>query len=290
MIDPDVCYAALERRDARFDGLFFTAVKTTRIYCRPVCPARPPLQRNVTFYATAAQAQAAGFRPCLRCRPESAPDSPAWIGSQASVNRALRRIDEGALAEMSVEALADSLGMTGRHLRRLFVQHLGLTPLAIEQARRVHLAKTLLHETRLPMTQIAFAAGFGSLRRFNEAFQALFGRPPTAIRRDAAPATALDADAITLRLSYRPPFDWAERLAARAAALGPGEAVEGAEFRGWIGAAPQEGEVRVRQGPGATLAVEMRGGRVAAIAGVMARIKREFVYPLAAEAEVQKAA
>ncbi|MGT2514880.1 bifunctional transcriptional activator/DNA repair enzyme AdaA [Sphingomonas panni] len=178
MLDPDHCYAAIVRRDPAMDGLFFTAVRTTRIYCRPVCPARTPARGNVSFHASAAAAQAAGYRPCLRCRPETAPDSPAWAGTLASIHRALRLIDDGALADGSVGDLADRLGMTDRHLRRLFVEHLGLTPLAIEATRRLHLAKHLVHDTRLPLTDIAFAAGYGSVRRFNEAFQAAFGRAP----------------------------------------------------------------------------------------------------------------
>lgn len=285
MLDPDACYAAIERRDPRFDGLFFTAVRTTRIYCRPICPARTPLRKNLTFYATAAAAHGEGYRPCLRCRPESAPDSPAWLGSQASVNRALRKIDEGVLAEHSVEALAESLGMTGRHLRRLFIQHLGVTPVSIEQARRIHLAKTLLHETALPMTEIAYAAGFGSLRRFNEAFQALFARPPTAIRRDAAALHGNDA-VIRLRLAYRPPFDWGEVLARRADRLCEGERVDGEVFHV---ANEAGGSISVRQGRGDTLAVELSGVEVRRIAGILAGIKCAF-FSLPEEAPLDLAA
>ncbi len=156
------------------------------------------------LHPSAAHAQAAGFRPCLRCRPETAPDSPAWQGSLASVSRALRLIEDGALAEGDAEALAERLGMTGRHLRRLFVQHLDVTPAAVESTRRIHLAKGLIHETRLPMTTVALAAGYGSLRRFNEAFQELFGRSPTALRRDAAAGRPAEdpSDALRLRLAY----------------------------------------------------------------------------------------
>jgi len=204
MLDPDHCYAAIERRDPAMDGLFFTAVRTTRIYCRPVCPARTPDRSNVTFYTSAAAAQAAGYRPCLRCRPETAPDSPAWAGTLASIHRALRLIDDGALADGSVAVLAGRLGMSDRHLRRLFVEHLGLTPLAIEATRRLHLAKHLVHDTRLPLTDIAFAAGYGSVRRFNEAFQSAFGRAPSALRRDG---TLPDAAApITVTIAHRPDF------------------------------------------------------------------------------------
>ncbi|WP_294326171.1 Ada metal-binding domain-containing protein [uncultured Sphingomonas sp.] len=205
MLDPDRCFAAIQRRDPAMDGLFFTAVRTTRIYCRPVCPARTPDRANVTFHASAAAAQAAGYRPCLRCRPETAPDSPAWAGTLASIHRALRLIDDGALAEGGVAMLAERLGMTDRHLRRLFVEHLGLTPLAIEATRRLHLAKHLVHDTRLPLTDIAFAAGYGSVRRFNEAFQAAFGRAPSALRREG---TLPDPAApITVTIAHRPDFN-----------------------------------------------------------------------------------
>jgi AraC family transcriptional regulator of adaptative response / DNA-3-methyladenine glycosylase II len=183
MLDPDQCYAAIGRRDPAVDGLFFTGVRTTGIYCRPICPARTPARDHVAFYPSAAAAQAAGFRPCLRCRPETAPDSPAWVGTLASVQRALRLIDEGALVGDGVAALAARLGMTDRHLRRLFADHLGVGPVAVERTRRVNLAKQLIHDTRLPLTDIAFAAGFGSVRRFNEVFGAAFGRPPSALRR-----------------------------------------------------------------------------------------------------------
>lgn len=188
MLDADECYAILEHRDPGADGLFFVAVKTTRIYCRPICPARVPLRRNIEFFRHAAEAQAAGFRPCLRCRPESAPDGPAWVGSFASINRALALIDEGALVEGSVEDLAERLGMTDRHLRRLFEKHLGIGPVMMEQTRRVHLAKKLIHETSLSMTDVAFAAGYGSVRRFNETFRRMYGRPPSSLRRARAVA------------------------------------------------------------------------------------------------------
>ncbi len=213
MLDPDQCYAAIERRDPAMDGLFFTAVRTTGIYCRPVCPARTPARGHVVFYASAAAAQAAGFRPCLRCRPETAPDSPAWAGTLASIHRALRLIDDGALAEGSVASLADRLGMSDRHLRRLFVEHLGLTPLAIESTRRLHLAKHLVHDTRLSLTDIAFAAGYGSVRRFNEAFQTVFGRPPSALRRDGGVADPHAPVAVTI--AHRPDFDWGDRDVVR---------------------------------------------------------------------------
>src|SRR5258708_200701 len=182
-LDHDACYRAVCQRDARFDGRFFVGVKTTGIYCRPICSARTPKSENITFYPTAAAAQEAGFRPCLRCRPETAPDMGAWRGTSNTVTRALGLIELGALDEADVDALAGRLGLGERQLRRLFRQHLGASPVAVAQTRRVHLAKQLIHETRLPMAEVAFASGFGSIRRFNEAFLALFGRAPGELRR-----------------------------------------------------------------------------------------------------------
>ena len=149
-LDREICDRARRSRDARFDGKFFIAVTSTRIYCRPICPARSPKDENVRYYATAAAAQADGFRPCLRCRPEASPATPAWSGTSSVVSRGLRLISEGALDREGVEELADRLGVTARHLRRLFVQHLGATPLEVALTRRVHFAKKLIDETRLP--------------------------------------------------------------------------------------------------------------------------------------------
>jgi len=193
-LDHDACYRAIELRDARFDGRFFTAVRTTGTYCRPVCPARTPRSENVTFYPTAAAAQEAGFRPCLRCRPETAPDKGAWRGTSNTVSRALALIELGALDEGSVDALAGRLGLGERQLRRLCRQHLGASPIAVAQTRRVLLAKQLIHETALPMAEIAFAAGFGSIRRFNDTFQKLYKRPPSSLRRRVADEAAVAAD------------------------------------------------------------------------------------------------
>jgi AraC family transcriptional regulator, regulatory protein of adaptative response / DNA-3-methyladenine glycosylase II len=208
--DREVCYRALESRDARFDGLIFVAVKSTGIYCRPVCPARTPKFQNCSFYGSAAAAQDAGFRPCLRCRPETAPDLASWRGSSNTVSRAMGLIAEGALDgdEASVEKLAERLGVGERHLRRLFLQHLGAPPVSVAQTRRVLFAKQLIHETRMPMTAIALAAGFGSVRRFNEIFRDLFHRPPSALRRRTSGGSRNENDGIVLNLRYRSPYDW----------------------------------------------------------------------------------
>ena len=183
-LDSRTCDRARLARDRRFDGRFFTGVLTTRIYCRPTCPVKPAKSRNVVFFPTAAAAERAGFRPCLRCRPETAPGTPAWRGAAASVTRALRLIDRGFLDDgKTVEDLADALGMTTRHLRRLFARHAGAAPIAGATTRRVQRAKRLVDETTMPMSAIAFAAGFASIRRFNAAFHAVYRRAPTAVRR-----------------------------------------------------------------------------------------------------------
>lgn len=201
--DRATCYAAVKCRDKAYDGVFFTAVKTTGIYCRPVCPAVPPLLKNVAFMPSAAAAQAAGFRPCLRCRPELSPAYAVWHGTQSSVARALALIEDGALNGAGVEELAERLGLGGRQLRRLFIQHLGATPVAVAQTRRVLLAKRLLTDTRLSMADIALAAGFGSVRRFNAVFHKLYRRPPRLLRREL-PALAGAVE----KLPFGPPYDW----------------------------------------------------------------------------------
>lgn len=183
MLDFDTCNAARLRRDPAFDGMFFTAVRTTGIYCRPVCPVKQPLTRNVSYYPSAAAAERAGYRPCLRCRPETAPFCAAWKGTQVTVERALRLIREGALDGGSVEDLAARLGVGARHLTRLFERHVGASPLQTAKTLRLQRAKRLLNETELSMAEVARRAGFGSVRHFNAAFAGLYGRPPSALRR-----------------------------------------------------------------------------------------------------------
>ncbi|MEQ9608788.1 MAG: Ada metal-binding domain-containing protein [Kiloniellaceae bacterium] len=183
MLDFDTCEAARQRRDPAFDGRFFIAVKTTGIYCRPVCPVKQPLTRNVSYFPSAAAAERAGYRPCLRCRPETAPFCPAWKGSQVTVERALQLIRGGALDGGGVNDLAERLGVGPRHLSRLFERHVGASPLQTAKTLRIQRAKRLLNETDLPMAEIAVRAGFGSIRRFNAAFAELYGRPPSALRR-----------------------------------------------------------------------------------------------------------
>jgi AraC family transcriptional regulator of adaptative response / DNA-3-methyladenine glycosylase II len=184
-LDWETCDRARLTRDPAFDGVFFTGVRTTRIYCRPVCGVRPAKSENVRFFATAAAAERAGFRPCLRCRPEAAPGSPAWNGTATTAARGMRLIEEGFLEKASVAHLADHLGIGPRHLLRLFLHHTGATPSGVAATRRVQAAKRLIDQTAMPLSEIAFAAGFRSIRRFNDAFRATYGRPPSSFRRTA---------------------------------------------------------------------------------------------------------
>ena len=187
-LDPVVCDRARLARDRSFDGLFFTGVKTTRIYCRPVCPVRPAKSENVIFFPTAAAAERAGFRPCLRCRPETAPGSPAWRGSATTVTRAMRLIEDGFLDRQSVEALAETLGVGARHLSRLFLQHANANPSEVAATVRMQRAKRMIDQTNMSMTEIAFAAGFRSVRRFNDSFKKTYKRSPSSFRKKGAPA------------------------------------------------------------------------------------------------------
>lgn len=231
-LDPAQCYRALVSRDPRWDGRFFTGVTTTGVYCRPICPARTPKRENIRFYSCAAAAESAGFRPCLRCRPETAPGTPAWCGTSSTVTRALRLIEEGFLDDHSVDALAARLGVGARHLRRLFDEHLGSSPSEIAHTRRLHFARTLLKTTELRVADVAYAAGFGSVRRFNTAVRAAYGCAPSHLRNGNHTAARENAEGITLRLSYRPPFDWEALLPYfRDRATAGVEHVEGAVYR-----------------------------------------------------------
>jgi AraC family transcriptional regulator, regulatory protein of adaptative response / DNA-3-methyladenine glycosylase II len=203
-LDREVCRLARLARDPRFDGEFFLAVHTTGIYCRPICPARSPAEKNVSYFRSSVQASQAGYRPCLRCRPESAPGSPAWQGSSTTVQRALALIRQGALNEGSLAALAARLGVGERYLRKLFQRELGASPQAIALHQRLLFARKLLTETSLPITDIAFASGFGSVRRFNDAVRTSFRQTPGDLRR----RRKHPVKGIKLELQYRPPYDW----------------------------------------------------------------------------------
>ncbi|MBV9430695.1 MAG: methylphosphotriester-DNA--protein-cysteine methyltransferase family protein [Hyphomicrobiales bacterium] len=189
MLDLRECERARVTRDRRYDGLFFIGVATTKIYCRPVCPVRAAKACNVSFFPSAAAAEAAGYRPCLRCRPEAAPFSPAWRGSRTTVERALRLIENGALDDGDVEELAHRLGIGPRHLGRLFQRHVNASPIQVAQTARVQKAKRLIDETNFSMVEIAMRSGFGSVRRFNAVFTEVYRRPPTAMRRFGAGAS-----------------------------------------------------------------------------------------------------
>lgn len=218
-LDVTACYRALRTRDARFDGRFFTAVLSTGIYCRPVCPARTPKRDNVRFYAHAAAAEAAGFRPCRRCRPETLPGSAPWRGTTTTVTRALRLIADGGLDRDDIDGLAARVGVGARHLRRLFLHHLGTPPLAVAQTRRLAFARKLIDETRLPMATVALAAGFASVRRFNTAVRTAYRQSPRELRHSSRFVPRDASSDVMLRLAYRPPYDWQSLrrfLAARA--------------------------------------------------------------------------
>jgi AraC family transcriptional regulator of adaptative response / DNA-3-methyladenine glycosylase II len=189
MLDFAAQYEAFRRRDPAWDGVVFVAVRTTGIYCRPVCPARTPLARNVRFYRSAAAAECAGFRPCLRCRPETAPFCPAWKGTRTTVERALTLIEGGALDRGNVSQLADRLGVGSRHLSRLFAEHLDASPLQIALSLRLRRARRLLEDTNLPIRLVSERAGFSSARRLSAAFARIYGRPPSAIRKKASAST-----------------------------------------------------------------------------------------------------
>ena len=282
-MDDDACYRALSTRDARFDGRLFVGVRTTGIYCRPICPARTPKRVNVRFFQSAAAAQEAGFRPCLRCRPETSPDLGAWRGASNTVGRALTLIEAGALDAGDVEALADRLGVGERQLRRLFRQHLGASPVAVAQTRRVLLAKQLIHETRLPMTEVALAAGFGSLRRFNETFQQLYDRPPAALRRlDGADRPAGTAGAISLTLPFKPPYDWPAMLDFLGLRAIPGvERVADGRYARTIAIGEDRGVVSVELAGRDRLGVTVRFPKISALPAILARVRR--VFDLAAD-------
>jgi AraC family transcriptional regulator of adaptative response / DNA-3-methyladenine glycosylase II len=247
LLDADTCYRAFAARDARFDGVFFVAVETTGIYCRPVCRARTPGRDRCVFYRTAAEAERAAFRACFRCRPELAPG----LGPVDAVSRlsaaAARQIDAGFLNESSVDDLAAQLGVSSRHLRRSMLAELGVSPVDLAQARRLALAKQLLHDTALPLADVAFASGFSSLRRFNAVFQERFARPPSALRREVG-GTAEGSGAITLRLDLRPPFDWDALLAFLAGRAIPGvEAIDGETYRRTVRLGDRTGLIAVRR-------------------------------------------
>jgi AraC family transcriptional regulator of adaptative response / DNA-3-methyladenine glycosylase II len=285
-LDQRVCDRARRSRDPRFDGRFFIAVTTTGVYCRPICPARAPNDEHVRYFPTAAAAEAAGFRPCLRCRPESSPGTPAWLGTSSVVSRGLRLIADGALDEEGVERLADRLGVTARHLRRLFLQHLGATPLDVALTRRAHFAKKLLDETSLSVSAVAFAAGFGSVRRFNGQMRRTYKRTPTELRKRARQSAASDRESYRFRLAYRPPYDWDAMLAFLGARATPGvEVVDRSHYRRTITVNGQHGAIGVSPLDGvAALDVEVPFPDPQALLSIVERVRR--IFDLAADPAV----
>jgi AraC family transcriptional regulator of adaptative response / DNA-3-methyladenine glycosylase II len=287
-LDQRVCDRARRSRDARFDGRFFIAVTSTGIYCRPICPARAPKDEHVRYFPSAAAAEAAGFRPCLRCRPEASPGTPAWLGTSGLVSRALRLIGEGAIRGAGapgvenvadgVEHLADRLGVTARHLRRLFLQHLGATPLDVALTRRVHFARKLLDETTLPINQVAFASGFGSVRRFNSQIRRTYKRTPSELRRLVRQQTTAGPECYRFRLAYRPPYDWDSMLSFLRARATPGvESVDAFHYRRTIQIDGKVGVIDVSHLESrSALALDVRFPEPRALLLIVERVRRVF--------------
>lgn len=275
-LDPEACYRALQARDSRFDGVFYVGVLSTGIYCRPICSAGPPKFENCSFLPSAAAAQQLGFRPCLRCRPELSPGIAGWRGTATTVSRALYLISEGALNDGGVDALADRLGVTARHIRRLFQRHLGATPVSVAQTHRILFAKKLLGESSLTMTEIAMAAGFGSIRRFNSVMQRVFGMPPSHLRRLSEPSPA-GTTGIVLKLPFSPPYDWQamiDFLAMRA--MPTVEIVESGRYARTFSIEGARGAVAVQHGGDDHLLATIWTNNVAALGGIIGRLRRLF--------------
>lgn len=286
-LDHETCYRALRTRDARFDGRFFTAVLSTGVYCRPICPAPTPKRENCLFLASAAAAHQAGFRPCLRCRPEASPGTPAWLGASATVSRALRLISEGALDDGRVEELAQRLGVGARHLRRLFIKHLGAPPLAVAQTRRVLFAKKLIDATKLPMAEVALSSGFSSIRRFNDAIQRAYKETPRGLRRSNKPnGNGGGTSDIALKLPFRPPFHWLAIMRFLAPRAIPGvEAASPDYYRRTVTMDGMQGVVEVRPVEGENhLLAHLRLSSTNVLMQVAERLHR--LFDLGADPEV----
>ncbi len=268
---------ARKSRDVRFDGRFYIGVRTTGIYCRPICPANTPKSENVTFFPTAAAASEAGYRPCLRCRPECAPGTPAWNGTSTTVRRGLKLIAGGALDDSNVEDLATRLGVTSRHLRRLFTRHLGASPLAVAHTQRLQFAKQLIDQTKLPMQDIAVAAGYGSIRRFNDSFVKTYGRSPRELRRVGENSDAAGSEtALTVKLACSMPFDWQALLAFFAARAIPGvEWLDGERYLRTVKIDAQPGVIALRPDAG-SVSLTMHGISTPNIFPVVQRCREMF--------------
>jgi AraC family transcriptional regulator of adaptative response / DNA-3-methyladenine glycosylase II len=267
-LDSATCYRALRSRDARFDGRFFVAVSSTRIYCRPVCTVKPPRRENCRFYPSAAAAESGGYRPCLRCRPELAPGNASVDATSRVAQAAASLIEDRALDADGLEAVAARLGITDRHLRRAFGAEFGVSPIEFAQTQRLLLAKRLLTDTALPVTEVAFASGFGSLRRFNALFKSRYRLQPGQLRRRMRAGAAPSNDALNFELSFRPPYDWpavsaflGARAVAGVEALDAGRyrrsvrvAQDGKDHVGWIEIQPSTKKPALRVTVSASLA------------------------------------
>jgi len=281
-LEPDTCYRALRARDARFDGRFFVAVSSTRIYCRPVCTVKPPRRENCRFYPSPAAAEAAGYRPCLRCRPELAPGNASVDATSRLAKAAAGLLEDRAVDEEGLEAIAARLGVTDRHLRRAFGAEFGVSPVQFAQTQRLLLAKRLLTDTALPVTEVAFASGFGSLRRFNALFKERYRLQPGALRRRALAEGGAAQDILRFELAYRPPYDWpAVSAFLGARAIAGVEAVEGGVYRRTarllVDGTPAAGWIEVAPAPRKTaLRVHVSASLAKALPAVLARVKALF--------------
>lgn len=274
-IDPQSCHRALSARDVRFDGVFFVGVTTTGVYCRPVCAARTPRPDRCRYFSSAAAAERDGFRACLRCRPELAPGLGPSNAAPRLADTAARRIAEGALNDGTVGDLAAALGVSARHLQRALVAHLGVSPVELAQTRRLALAKGLLHDSRLGLAEVALASGYGSVRRFNAAFRARFGRPPSAVRRALSGADGAGSEGtIRLRLAYRPPLAWDALLTFLAGRAIPGvESVAGDAYRRTVALAGKAGWIAVAPGGPGVLVAEASAGLAGPLMPLVARLR-----------------
>jgi AraC family transcriptional regulator of adaptative response / DNA-3-methyladenine glycosylase II len=283
-LQPDVCWQAAYSRDARFDGRFFAGAVTTGVYCRSVCPVPFAKPDNILWFASSAAAEAAGFHPCRRCRAAASPGTPAWAGTSAVVSRALRLIVEGALDSGNVEELANRVGIGSRHLRRLFVEHLGASPLRIAITRRVHFARNLIEETDLPITQLAACAGFRSIRQFNHAMLTTAGESPTGLRRMRGVCHGTTPrPGLMIRLAYRPPFHWSGLLAFLGSrAIAGVESVQSDAYRRTIEIDGVAGAIEVRNAvEERQLVVKIELPQYGSLMQVAERVRR--IFDLAAD-------
>jgi AraC family transcriptional regulator of adaptative response / DNA-3-methyladenine glycosylase II len=293
-LEPDICWQAVRSRDPRFDGRFFVGATTTRVYCRSVCPVPFAKPNNIVLFPCAAAAEAAGFRPCRRCRPETAPGTPAWAGTSTVVARALRLIWDGALDAGSVEQLAEQVGIGSRQLRRLFVQHLGVAPIKIASTHRLHFARSLIEQTGMPMAEIALNSGFKSIRQFNHALQTTVGQSPTELRRLRGNLPVSSRRGVpTVRLSYRPPFHWPALMHFLELRATPGvEVVTTDSYQRTINSEAGAGIIEVMPDPkAACLNVRIALPKYSGLLRVVQRVRRVFdleADPLHIEAHLSR--